>query len=254
MSRNWIIFGLFIIITSCVSDGALEIESPNTDVVLEITEYFVTEVSEPSGLCYDPLSGNLLTLSDKPTNKIYRIDQEGHILTEFDFEGNDLEGITFRTTDNTIWIVDELLFEVICLDYTGNLIDRYSIDVPYTNQNNGLEGISYNPRNGNFYLLNEANPGLLIEWHPIQGIINQTELNFADDYSGITYDYDLDGFWIVSDESMTLHFCNNLGESLQKYNTDISSIEGLIPTNEENEFIGVCDSENKIYKFTVSQQ
>ncbi len=53
--------------------------------------------------------------------------------------------------------------------------------------NKGLEGITYNPQNNSFFVVNEKKPGLLLEIDSKGKTINKNELKFASDYSGLFF-------------------------------------------------------------------
>ena len=63
-------------------------------------------------------------------------------------------------------------------------------------RNSGLEGIALDGE-GNLFLLNEKKPGLLIALADDLSIRSRYELDFARDYSGLTYDHNHDAFWII---------------------------------------------------------
>jgi len=85
-----------------------------------------------------------MAVSDK-TNRIYELDSEGNVLRVLDFQGVDLEGVTYNPDDNLIAVVKESKREVTLIDYeSGISIETYPVDIPYGSDLSGPEGISYN--------------------------------------------------------------------------------------------------------------
>jgi uncharacterized protein YjiK len=134
----------------------------------------------------------------------------------------DLEGIAVGLNGDFIYAVSEKensLFKINIINERitknvnlHNLIgyaemikkNSYHFDSDFGKQK-GLEGISINPKNGNILLLKES--GLLIELsNDLKKIIKYTELNFAQDYSGIAFEnIELNRVWILSDDSESIN-------------------------------------------------
>ncbi len=215
---------------------------------LELVADYDLPILEPSGLCISIHNNELLTVSDK-TNKIYRISISGELIDSVNYTGEDLEGVFQNVKDSSIWVAEEELREIVHIDVKGNEIERFKVTVPENKLNNGLEGIAFNTNNKHFYILNEKNPGLLVEWTAELGIINQIKLSFAKDYSGIFYDFIEDKLWIVSDESKTITKCDLKGNKIITYKTKIKKGEGLVVDSKNNLAYVVCDSNSKLYVF-----
>lgn len=232
------------------------IDDPEADVpysydTLLLIDSLLLSIDEPSGLCYNPFNESFFTICDNPPNKLFEFDLQGRILQDVAVVGEDLEGVTFRTADSTIWLVDEFSSEVICLNRFGLELDRYVVDFIPTIENKGIEGISYNSINQYFYLVTEKDPGLLLQWHPDEGIVMQKHLDFALDFSGITHDALNNKLWIVSDESRSLYYCDLEGNALREYFLAKYSIEGMVPMLNETMFIGVSDWNSKLLTFSI---
>lgn len=258
MKKIWIIFCLLLVLTYACNNNEKEDPEPNPMPTyiydtLEIADTIVLPFQEPSGLCLNPFTNNLLSISDSPTNIIFEFDFEGNILKQFEVDAFDLEGITFRKLDSTIWIIDEASDEIICLNNQGVEINRFEINVPSTIPNKGIEGISYNSIDQNFYLVTEKEPGVLLKWNPKNGVIEQNELDFADDYSGITVDEQNNKLWIVSDESQTLFYCDLNGTPSKEYSLGVRSIEGITPIQNETLFIGISDLQSMMFLFNIRE-
>ena len=106
---------------------------------------------------------------------------------------------------------------------------------------------------GDFYLLKEKNPGFFIEVSPEFTILSETEITFADDFSGICYDSTRDGFWIVSDESEMLYLWDLTNGVREQFSLNFPKAEGVVFIAETNIFYIVSDSEQKLYKFHLEE-
>ncbi len=184
------------------------------------------------------------------TTKFNKINLAGETIKELSYIGTDLEGITFDIRDTTLWIVEESLFQLVHIDTNGNLID--SIQIQFSaNGNSGFEGVTLNSTNNNFYILNEKDPGLLLEIDTNFNIINRISLNFADDYSGIFFDNNSDNYFIVSDESQTLYIWNKTVGVISELSIDEKKIEGVAFNSETHYIYFVSDSEEKLYIYEL---
>lgn len=254
MKKIWFFFSFITFIAySCnQSNEGSPVPPPEPSYsfdTLLLVDSITLPFKEPSGLCINPITNNLLSISDSPTNIIFEFNFEGIIIEQYEVDAIDLEGITFRNSDSTIWVIDEATNEIICLSFQGIEIMRFEIEVPSTIPNKGIEGITYNSINHNFYLITEKEPGVLLKWNPDNGLVEQNDLSFADDYSGITFDEPNNKLWIVSDESKTLFHCQLNGTPINEYNLGVGSIEGITPIQNETLFIGISDLQSMMFMF-----
>lgn len=195
---------------------------------LNLLQSYSTDVPEPSGLCFGPNKQTLLTVSDE-TNMVYELDLEGKIIRTLNYEGKDLEGVTYNASKNIVAVVEEADREVSLIDYSsGNFIQKYEINVHVGAENSGLEGISFNSNNNLYYIVNETNPDLMILWSPETGQISETDLDFAADYSGIFVDGAKSALWFVSDESRKLYKCDYNANVKIEYSLDALKYEGVV--------------------------
>ena len=211
------------------------------------------DIAEPSGLAYDPTTQTLWTVNDPPGNRIYNISLDGELLQTLDFVGDDLEGVAFDLSTNTLWIAEEGTSEIINISLQGEELQRIELSISQYTPGSGLEGICLGS-SGEFYLLKEKDPGLFIEVSQDFVTLTETELSFADDYSGICYDSTRDGFWIVSDESEMLYLWNLTNGVREQYSLGFSKAEGIVYIAETNSFYIVSDSEQKLYKFHLEER
>lgn len=214
---------------------------------MKLINSYKVNVKEPSDLATD--GEFLYTVSDK-TNRIYKISIEGKIIQEYNFEGDDLEGITFDKRDDSFWICEERKKEIVHVDKTGKILSKHKVDIPSKNEKSGLEGICINTFNNNIWVVNEKKPSLLIELNTKLEIIQTTKLNFADDFSGLYFDSITKILWMVSDESKCLIGYNPENQSFKKYDIDVQKAEGVAKIGD---FFYVIDDENSIlYKYIIS--
>ena len=149
-------------------------------------ESYALSLPEPSGLTLSYDKTFLWTVSDN-NSTVYKISIHGTILASFEVDGKDLEGITV-VDDTTLAIAKESKRTILFVTTEGKELKRKRLDGIKGNDNSGIEGITYNPSNGHFFMVNEKNPTLLIETDNDLNIIKKKELDIASDLSGIFYE------------------------------------------------------------------
>lgn len=245
--KKIILLLLIIIFSNCsISESTQKIKYR-----LELIQSYDIDIPEPSGLCFNQNHTALFTVNDPPNNKIYKMKLDGTDIQELSYQGTDLEGITFDNRDSTIWIVDESLVQLVHLDTNGTVIDSFQINFSSANIKNGFEGLTFNSQNNQFYILNEKDPGVLIELDSNLNITNQTTLNFADDYSGIFFDNISGNYFIVSDESESLYIWNKTAGVIEELNIGEAKIEGICFDSETNYIYFVSDSQEKLFIYEL---
>ena len=115
-------------------------------------------VTEPSGLDLTFDEKGFWIVSDQ-NSKVYLIDSWGREVKSFKVDGESLEGITV-IDDSTLAVVLERTREVVVLDTSGLELKRRKINLK-GELNSGLEGITYDPTEKKFYILNEKKPHFL---------------------------------------------------------------------------------------------
>jgi uncharacterized protein YjiK len=173
------------------------------------------------------------------------------VLSELAYSGSDLEGLCY-VGNQFLYVAEERLRTVIKLDMQGNKLEQKAIPVEKNDENQGLEGISYATFNKHFYILNEKNPGLLIETDENLNVLKTYPLSFADDYSGICVDNVNQQLWIVSDESASVTKCTMKGESIVSYRIPVSNPEGIAFDPLTNQLYIISDSEARLYFFQIN--
>lgn len=239
------VFIFFIVLSACKKD-----ENDDHHIELTLLLEYSLGISEPSGLCLFNSSNEFLAVSDK-TNEIYVVSNKGVVLRNINFNGQDLEGITYNPILNNIFITEETSRQIFRLDTNGVELSRFPIDIYFEEENHGPEGISYNPVTNHLFVVIEKKPAKLLEINLSGEILNSYSLSFADDYSAVYYDVQDEKIWILSDESKTLSCCNLYGESLNTYSTNIAKGEGLVIDPENKMAYIVSDQESKMYVFSI---
>jgi len=234
--------------------------SPNqnlNDTVGELTEIarYSLDFGDPSGLALDPDHLHLWSVDDNPGGGIYKIDMQGEIVKHIPMDSDDLEGIIVDPRDSTLWVAEERLRELVNISREGEELNRVFLDIPGENPNDGLEGITVNPNNNFFYVVNEQNPRLLIELNPEMEITNQIEINYTgafemSDLSAISYNNEENTLWILSDGSEKIVVTSLSGEPKRVYLTGVNDGEGLAVWPEERLVFIASDEGRELYIFS----
>lgn len=213
-------------------------------------EVYNVNIPETSDLCFGSSTDILYTVSDR-TAKVYKITTKGKVLSELAYTGNDLEGVCY-VGNQFLFIAEERLRKIIKLDLQGTQIGEKTIPVEINDENQGLEGISFATFNKHFYIINETNPGLLIETDESLNVLNKYTLSFAGDYSGICVDNANQQLWIVSDVSASVNKCTMTGELITSYRIPVSNPEGIAFDPITNKLYVVSDAEARLYLFNIT--
>jgi uncharacterized protein YjiK len=220
--------------------------------LLSLLEVYAVNIPETSDLSFGSSADILYTVSDR-TAKVYKITNQGKVLSELSFTGSDLEGVSY-VGNEFLYVAEERLRKIIKLDLQGNQQSEKTIPVEKNDENQGLEGISYASFNKHFYLLNEKNPALLIETDENLNVLNSYPLSFANDYSGICVDNVNQQLWIVSDESASVTKCTMKGELIVSYRIPVSNPEGIAFNPITNDLYVISDTEARLYLFKINNQ
>jgi uncharacterized protein YjiK len=240
-NRGLTLIGVILLFLSCSTKS----EEKQVENTLELINSFSINISEPSGLAINNEGTELYTVSDN-TNKIYKLSTTGKVLKTYNYEGNDLEGVSMFTS-NKLLLAEERTKEIVVFDLQNNTFNKHKVAYENKDANSGIEGVAFNPNNNTIFILNEKNPGLLIKLNADFSILETYKLKFASDYSGIFYDKTTNNLWIVSDQSKTINKCNLSGKLIESYPISVAKSEGIAVTN--NTIYIVSDSNSKLYKF-----
>lgn len=220
-------------------------KTTSTTSQLKLLNTFAIDVPEPSGLAINS-SGNILYTVSDHTNKVYKLSTSGLVLQTFSFTGNDLEGVC-NYTNGKLLVAEERTKNIIELTMATGTFSTHPMEYENKEVNAGIEGITYNPTTQNIYFLNEKNPDKLYKLNTSFNIIENFDLDFANDYSGLFYDATDDLLWIVSDESQSINKCTLEGKLIEAYIINVQKPEGIAIAN--NKIYIVSDSQEKLYTF-----
>lgn len=223
----------------------------NTDKSVKTLSFSVAEkipVPEPSGLDLAFDETGFWIVSDENSN-VYLIDSWGKVVKSFKVNGEDLEGITV-IDDSTIALVLERTREVVILDTSGIELKRAKLDLE-GELNNGLEGISYDPEEKKFFVLNEKKPRLLLTLDENLNEIKRDTLNFAKDVSGIFFDAVDKNLWILSDESQRIFKTDLSGNPIEEFKIKITQPEGITLNKARTKLFVVSDKTENLYVFNL---
>lgn len=245
---KYLLFLLAVLLFNCKSVDEKFSSTLNKKLVLLNT--YSLSVPEPSGLCFDNITNSLWTVSDS-TGKIYNLKLNGELIREISLSGSlDLEGVCLNFSGNFLFVVNEQIREIIKVSLSGTTESRKQI--LEGNDNIGLEGICTNPANGHFFVVKEKSPGMLIELSSGLNILNQKEITFADDFSGMTWDTNNNQLIIISHLSEKIFFYNIDYGVTKSFDINIVQAEGIAIDNNSIIYI-VSDSDSKLYVYEFPQ-
>ncbi len=250
--KNSLILFLFLLIsTSCKVEDSVVTPEPSSSFISKIAEY-QTGVLEPSGLTLGKNNKTLWTVSDN-TNNVYQLDLKGNILKEVEFNGNDLEGITFDTRDGTLWLAEEELRELVHIDTNGTELGRFNVTNLEGSGNSGLEGICLDTAFTKF-VLNEKSPRLWAKLNSGYSAEEIKKITAVQDLSGIWYEPNGNFFWIVSDQSKKLFQWSPNKGVIQSADLDYSKAEGVTVDEARKIVYIVSDKTGKLYLYKINEQ
>lgn len=218
-----------------------------------ISNNFDPELYEASGLGLAKNGTKLWSVGDNNDFRMYKMELNSDAVSDDEvtpssttISSADFEGVTYGppppgiTDDHFIYIVDENANSIVPVNYgTG----RYRKPVPLSGmanysstvqcgssgtvaqnlnspiENKGLEGIVWNPDLATFFVIQEKDPGLMIQISSdLKTILACKVLTFnvGGDYSDIAYDSNRKKYWIVSDEAQSVSLYDwNTGTTVQ---------------------------------------
>ncbi|MCC5869228.1 MAG: SdiA-regulated domain-containing protein [Gammaproteobacteria bacterium] len=233
------------------SDSA---DTPPPGQSLALLAVYDIAVSDPSGLALDYDGVHLWTVSDDPGMGMYQLTRQGEVVRHVPFASDDLEGIVVDPANLTLWVVEERLRQILNVTRDGVILSRTAVDVPANRPNDGLEGITINTRTGDFFVVNEKNPRLLLRLDRDLEILETVPIDFTGpfamgDLSGISYDPVENMLWIISDESRRIVVIDMQYNPVRVYQTGIVKGEGIAVDPDNRRVYAVCDEESRLYVY-----
>lgn len=225
-----------------------------------------------SGITYSSSTNLLYAVTNSP-RRVYELTKNGEILREIILSGfKDTEGITYIKND-LFSVIDEerqtLYIFKINKDtkriHKKDVITEVKLNVGIL-ENFGLEGIAYNSREDDFYLVNERLPMAVLK---VSNVVNEKEnlkisredylnnFNFLfSDFSGAHFHSTFNNIFLLSDQGKLLHEVSLGGDllsilSLEKgkngLKNDILQAEGI--TLDEKGDVYIVSEPNLFYRF-----
>jgi uncharacterized protein YjiK len=219
---------------------------------LKLLEKHPVNINQPSGLSRSHMSDHLYTVSNKSGN-VYLINMGGQIAQTLNVEGADLEGIEFVLKTASLYLLEEGQKKVVRVSQNGTQLASFSLDIPVTSENDGPEGIAFNPQQDHFYIVNEKNPSRLYVYDLNFNPIADYPLDFARDYSSVDYDPVHNKLWILSDQSGTLTRCDLTGKKEITYTTGVPKGEGVVVDIQSERVYIICDETSQLFIFSLTQ-
>ncbi|MBI2417977.1 MAG: SdiA-regulated domain-containing protein [Ignavibacteriales bacterium] len=202
-------------------------------------------VPEPSALAYNAKTKTLYTVSDQ-NGIIYEMSLAGEIIREIPVTSSDLEGIAFSANFDTIYVAEERTYQIVAYSLTGVKYDSWK-NVTSSDTKNGYEGVTVNAA-GNFVVLNEKLPMLLLEADKQGNEIKRNELAYTNDISDICFDAAENCYWIVSDESKKILKLKPDYTLINSWSVNVAQAEGIAVTTDEIYVVSDSDQKLLIYK------
>lgn len=201
-------------------------------------------IAEPSDICYDPISNHFIVVSDEGLIKI--MDRALNTIKMLKFHGCDFEAVS--VVDSVIYVSDESGKRI--LEFSVNTYENIAThDIHNSGAlNEGIEGLTYNPKTRQFIASYEKNPVSLIIMNDDFQILKRINLPMLSDISAITY---FNGFlYVLSDEDASLSKLDiNSYKVLGTTYFNVINPEGVAFLNTDS-FVIVSDAEQKIYTFS----
>ncbi len=225
---------------------------------LILMETYAIDVLEPSGLTYDKVNNQLLTVSDN-TAQIYRLSLTGDVLQTYNYlNGEDTEGVTFFTPGKVLF-TEERSRELIEYDIANDvLISRHTMSyVPDDGDaNSGIEGVSYDPATGTIFFLGEF-PPVLVHANSSFTVTNEYPLTYAADISATYFVEETGHLWLASHEESTIYKCNTDGTIIYSFPITtatgivIPQLEGIAIDHTNQILYAVSDVSEELYVFAI---
>ncbi|NUM72693.1 MAG: SdiA-regulated domain-containing protein [Ignavibacteriaceae bacterium] len=202
-------------------------------------------IKEPSGLVIEDDTGFMWVISDKDGH-IAKINGLGEIVEEMYVKDADYEGITL-VDDSTLCIVKEKRGELVFISKKTGEVLRVHAQKLFRDAKSGIEGITFDTKRNQYYLVKEKDPGLLVTLDSALNVMSIDTLKYASDYSDIFYDKKADCLWISSDEDEVIFKCDINGKPERKIKTDIPKVEGISVNYKEKRIYFVSDELNGLF-------
>jgi uncharacterized protein YjiK len=198
--------------------------------------------AEASAVTFNWDTGTLFVLGDEGT-AVVEVDTQGHQLSVMNLTGfADTEGLTY-IGDGRFAVVEERLQDVFELTYAaGGSADRAAlrgVSLGDTVGNVGLEGISFDPRDGSYVAVKEKTPIRVMHttidfaagmgttadlFAPALGVLDLSDVQVLSTVPSLAGTPDADNLLVFSQESSLLLEITRAGEILSQF--DFAALAG----------------------------
>ncbi len=226
---------------ACSNDTAEPSYTP-----LKQIERLSTSILEPSGICFDE-NREGFWIVDGSRQKVYHTTLTGSIDSTLPFTGTDLEAVYYHESDRTLWVGDERLNRIYGFNQNAEIIKEFSLDIS-EDSNSGIEGITRD-HNGNFWIVNEKSPALVVETDINGTILSRHSINFAKDLSDLYFDSTANSFILLSDESKAIFYWSPETGLSEAYSLPKRKYEGLAYDPLSKKFYLVNDEDGTLEVF-----
>lgn len=232
---------VIILVGILISASCINVKKTN----LDLEASYKIDVKEPSGLSINDSGTALYTVSDENSN-IYKLSLTGEVIETYRFKGANLEGVS-TYTEHELLLADESSKEIVVFNMLTGASKAHKIKYKNDDKNSGIEGVAFDKKGDRTFILNEKNPGKLIELRNDFSVKAKYKLNFAADYSGIFYDNAAHQLWILSDQNKTVNKCTMQGELIESFKIGVIQPEGIAVL--KNHIYIVCDAKATLYVY-----
>lgn len=217
---------------------------------LRLIGQYPVAIKEPSGLALSADGKSLWVVSDS-NGRVYQTDLKGKVLTSFRTGLRDLEGIT-AIDATTLAVLAERDREIAVFTTRGSLLRRGKINIP-GHDNKGPEGLAYDKESGDFLIVTEL-PGILIRLNPSFKETFRRPLEFAIDYSSLSYEPATKRLWVLSDQSRSISVLNKNLKIENQFTTNIRQLEGVAIDKSNRRLFVISDPLATLFVFEFSTE
>ncbi|MFM9957185.1 MAG: SdiA-regulated domain-containing protein [Phycisphaerales bacterium] len=238
-----------ILLAAAASSASASITSLNLANYSLTASYNLDPVlaSEASAVTFNWNTGTLFVLGDEG-DAVVEVSTTGALLSSMTLTGfDDTEGLTFTGGGNFV-ITEERLQDAYSFTYTaGGAISRGSLanaSIGPTVGNVGVEGISYDPRNGRFITVKEKTPQAVLDntitfgfpgsvsstslFSPALGLLDLSDVQVLATVPSLIGTADEENLLVYSQESARLLEVTRTGTVLSSFDlTGIDNAEGV---------------------------
>ena len=158
----------------------------------------------------------------------------------------DVEGVTTIDSERLAYI-DERARLIVISGKGGQILRQAQVPIRGSD-NKGPEGLSYDEDAGEFHILQES-PGTLVTLNSDLQETARRQLDFAQDYSSISFDSRKKHFWVLSDQSESIHVLDQSLNIIKSFSINVNQMEGLAIDHEARRIYVISDPLAELFVF-----